>query len=779
MANSLKKDANSVAVSGGVSDLDLTTILPLLVDHTTGRLLCSASLGAFIGPGYTATSTTSLTIGIGSQSLTTQTGLAYTAGARIRLSSSANSSNYIEGIVTTYNSGTGALVFTADYIGGSGTYADWNINLTGDVGATGPQGIQGIQGATGPIGMNWTGAYNAGTAYNIHDGVSYNGSSYICILASTGNVPTNATYWSVLALKGTDGTGTGDFVGPASSIANNIVTFADTTGKLGKDSGYSVSSLALSVPSTDVYVDGNRVDSYTADGTIGRPYKTIHDAIAPYSAYTTPLAFHIAPATTYTESGDLTLPNAPIVVYGNGSTISNSGHTITIPNPNFVIYNLWTTSNIVYNNFSAGARCAIYGGGITGNITVNSYAEFIQCQLTGGVVTIGATGQCVLSICSPTSRFVSAGILIFNGVNMNTGYAGYLITSTAGMLTFANSIIYNTNVTASSGGVSCDNGATITAPNMIVNNSIITAGGDATHFALYAGTAYTMYSKNNVASNPTTYSLYGTNLIPVSSDIIGGSVAMGLGSDATGDVYYRNASGLLARLAVGTSSQALIGGTVPSFGTPWTAMGYLTSLSGALLATGATTGATSQAQTLTNGVILSNLTVSTLVGADASKKIISLDTATYPSLTELSYVKGLSSAIQTQLGAKLPLAGGTMTGKVTNAGRDEAGKIYTPASGSQTVALDCSVNNMHFVTCNDAGTAITFTITGATNNQPFIVNIKQGATTLSTIASWFSGVSWVGGTAPTFTATLGKTDTFGFIRTGSNTYQGYIIGQNI
>lgn len=36
----------------------------------------------------------------------------------------------------------------------------------------------------------------------------------------------------------------GDFTGPASSVADNVVTFADTTGKLGKDSGVAVGSLA-------------------------------------------------------------------------------------------------------------------------------------------------------------------------------------------------------------------------------------------------------------------------------------------------------------------------------------------------------------------------------------------------------------------------------------------------------------------------------------------------------------------------------------------------------
>ena len=56
----------------------------------------------------------------------------------------------------------------------------------------------------GSIKFNWKGAYNAGTAYAVDDVVSHSGSSYVCILASTGNVPTNTTYWEQMSGKGTD-----------------------------------------------------------------------------------------------------------------------------------------------------------------------------------------------------------------------------------------------------------------------------------------------------------------------------------------------------------------------------------------------------------------------------------------------------------------------------------------------------------------------------------------------------------------------------------------------
>ena len=44
-----------------------------------------------------------------------------------------------------------------------------------------------------------TGAYNNTTAYGIGDSVSYNNSSYLCITPTIGNIPTDTTYWQLLA----------------------------------------------------------------------------------------------------------------------------------------------------------------------------------------------------------------------------------------------------------------------------------------------------------------------------------------------------------------------------------------------------------------------------------------------------------------------------------------------------------------------------------------------------------------------------------------------------
>ncbi|MER8915416.1 pyocin knob domain-containing protein [Mesorhizobium sp. M0761] len=67
-------------------------------------------------------------------------------------------------------------------------------------------------------------------------------------VSGAGTLPTTANgIWLMFDRagdRGADGTGVGDFLGPASSVTDNIVSFAGTTGKAGKDSGIAVSSLA-------------------------------------------------------------------------------------------------------------------------------------------------------------------------------------------------------------------------------------------------------------------------------------------------------------------------------------------------------------------------------------------------------------------------------------------------------------------------------------------------------------------------------------------------------
>ena len=51
----------------------------------------------------------------------------------------------------------------------------------------------------GKLSFTHKGDYASGTAYVLNDVVYYNGSAYIAKQSTTGNVPTNGTYWSNFA----------------------------------------------------------------------------------------------------------------------------------------------------------------------------------------------------------------------------------------------------------------------------------------------------------------------------------------------------------------------------------------------------------------------------------------------------------------------------------------------------------------------------------------------------------------------------------------------------
>lgn len=89
----------------------------------------ASAASALNAPGTNATSTTSLTIGTGNQVLTIQTGKAYVVGQTLVIASTASPANQMTGIVTAYNSGTGALTVNVSQIAGSGTFAAWTVSM--------------------------------------------------------------------------------------------------------------------------------------------------------------------------------------------------------------------------------------------------------------------------------------------------------------------------------------------------------------------------------------------------------------------------------------------------------------------------------------------------------------------------------------------------------------------------------------------------------------------------------------------------------------------------
>lgn len=89
---------------------------------------------ALNAPGTSATSTTPLTIGTGNQALTVQAGKLFAAGMYVTIANTAAPAIQMYGIVTAYDSGTGAMAVSVNQCTGAGTAAAWTVAVAGGPG---------------------------------------------------------------------------------------------------------------------------------------------------------------------------------------------------------------------------------------------------------------------------------------------------------------------------------------------------------------------------------------------------------------------------------------------------------------------------------------------------------------------------------------------------------------------------------------------------------------------------------------------------------------------
>ena len=127
---------------------------------------------------------------------------------------------------------------------------------------------------------------------------------------------------------------------------------------------------------------------------------------------------------------------------------------------------------------------------------------------------------------------------------------------------------------------------------------------------------------------------------------------------------------------------------------------------------------------------------------------------------------------QTFTGDKVFSGAVTISGAITS---KKAVQTWVTATDGATVTFDLSQGNLHQVTL---GGNRTLAVTNVSVGQCFIIHLIQGAGGSKTV-TWWSGISWAGGSAPTLTTTEGKGDSFGFICKAAGSYLGYVVGQNL
>tara|TARA_S200000501_G_C20851252_1_gene755736 strand:- start:475 stop:2517 length:2043 start_codon:yes stop_codon:yes gene_type:complete len=125
----------------------------------------------------------------------------------------------------------------------------------------------------GKLRVNWKGAYNASTAYEVNDAVSYQGSSYIAITATTNNLPTVTTNWNKMAEGTNPLTTSGDIMThngssairlPAGAVGQSLqVTGSNTLGYASQKGFEGIDVLEANVP---LYANTTNTTLFGTDG---------------------------------------------------------------------------------------------------------------------------------------------------------------------------------------------------------------------------------------------------------------------------------------------------------------------------------------------------------------------------------------------------------------------------------------------------------------------------------------------------------------------------------
>jgi len=420
-----------------------------------------------------------------------------------------------------------------------------------------------------PSGLVPKGAYNAGTDYSVGDSVDYNGSSYVMFNdAAAGTVPTNTTYWQVLADKGDTGaTGADSTVpGPAGTNGTNGVgvVAGGTTGQvLAKVDATDYNTYwkddagGIADPGSNGILARtalNTTAARTLTGTTNQITVTNGDGVSGNPTLSLPQDIHTGASPTFAGeslSGKLaiTIPNS-----GNANALDIT-QSDTTNNPIAAIISNSGTSQalkVIQNGNTSSSTST--GGSILLDNSANTGAGLIiysnQATPSGRLVNIRAN----------SSTFDEAALHVdYNGTRNAVEIVANSVTDDAVPLT-----ITNTNWTASTIGVTSDveNHGSYKSIHSFPSAGVGASGSDAvaSHISLDSqgvGTAVQgIFMTSTTAGGGTSGKLLNLrNRVQAIGDVetelltLTGDGLMGLSSATPGavlDVAYANKTGVTA-----------------------------------------------------------------------------------------------------------------------------------------------------------------------------------------------------------------------------------------
>jgi len=190
------------------------------------------------------------------------------------------------------------------------------------------------------------------------------------------------------------------------------------------------------------------------------------------------------------------------------------------------------------------------------------------------------------------------------------------------------------------------------------------------------------------------------------------------------------------------------------------------------------------ADTITSAMIVDGAIVNADINASAAIDATKIADGTVTS-AEFQYINSLSSNAQTQITARLPLAGGTMSGEtifadqlVTRPEIKDYSETKVALSAAATVDIDLTGGNV-FTLTPDQNTTFTFSNPSPTGKSCSFTLIWTQDSSDRTIA-WPGTVDWAGGSAPDVTSGSGKIDIYTFFTVDAGTiWYGFQAGADM
>lgn len=740
-----KRDGNYVPTLIGVSSTDGVTPVTVYVDPVTHRLYVDATGGTgtvtsiATGTGLTGgTITTTGTISLDTplQPIATLTG---NAGKFLRV-----------------NAGETAVEYAT--VSGSGTVTSVSV-----VSANGFNGS--VANATTTPAITITTTLTDGSIpFASSNAFSQNNSNL---------------YWDNANTRLIVGNNTSDYTAISSTV--NVVKTGPATF-VGAGYGASSGGLYLGLRangtpgSATAITNGNILNSFAGAGYDGTAWITasrggmrvVSSENWSATAHGTGLVFSVTPVTTTTASDVFYINNDGNIGIGTSTPIARVG--------------IASTRSASFPS-SGGTNFTIFDNTFTDTSSTGTVASIRANVL--GTPTFAASSSTTYT--AATTLYVAAPPTAGTNVTITTGYT---IWSDSGTNRFDGSSIFGTTITPQA-----NDGAALGTTSLMWSDLFLASGGVIN---FNNGNITLTHSAGNLALAG------GTFTVPASGLIINATTVTSTGTQLN---YLNAATG-----TTGTTSTNLVFSTSPTLVTPVLGVATATSINKVTLTTPATgstlTIADGKTLTVSNSITLAGTdstvmtfptTSATIARTDAGQTFTGVNTFTSPKIiTDVSDTNGNEVFKITATGSAVNeitianaatgnapsiTASGGDSNIDLNIGAKGTGEIkhttatyqdVVTATDGATVTFDMSDGNYQKVTL---GGNRTLALSNVKTGQVFMLNLIQDGTGSRTV-TWFSGISWSGGSAPTLTTTASKQDVFGFICTGAGAYLGFIVGQN-